>query len=224
MRLFAVRHHDDKQAVGFFWADSPSNIIFAVDEVTEVESCEFQEVVHPGAFIWDGPAPGLGVYRDWDDDSKGPAEIARLRAGIGIAGSLETYFYDDESGDNWNLLEDYIPTNMPERKEPRPKPAPKPAPKTLSIRMTDPNPTCNVYFIGCGDYIKIGMTMGPVQKRMKALSTAHHQELTLLAVIEGAEGTLEYELHNRFADLRGRGEWFKAEAELLAFIAEVNKK
>lgn len=49
MKLFAVRQVDDKQAVGFFWADGEGELPFAVDEITEPDFCEFCKIDEPAA-------------------------------------------------------------------------------------------------------------------------------------------------------------------------------
>lgn len=81
---------------------------------------------------------------------------------------------------------------------------------------------CTLYFVGCDDHVKIGVTNGPVEQRMRSLATAQHRELVLLAKIEDAERKLEKELHQRFAAHRARGEWFKITPEIQSFIDGIN--
>jgi hypothetical protein len=71
-----------------------------------------------------------------------------------------------------------------------------------------------VYFIqaGADGPIKIGYTADPFA-RLEELQTAHYEDLRLLMTIAD-NGTLEARLHERFAELRIRGEWFRAEGEL----------
>jgi hypothetical protein len=73
-----------------------------------------------------------------------------------------------------------------------------------------------VYFIrsGTDGPIKIGKA-SDVMRRLSGLQSAHAEELRLLAT---TRAVTEDELHQRFAHLRMRGEWFRAEPELLAFI------
>jgi len=75
-----------------------------------------------------------------------------------------------------------------------------------------------VYFIRSGKHgpIKIGYA-NFLQKRLHALRTAHHDELLVLATLAGGE-VQEKRLHNQFAHLRKRGEWFEPAEELLLFI------
>lgn len=77
-----------------------------------------------------------------------------------------------------------------------------------------------VYFVAAESValIKIGRT-GDVRRRMNALRVASPVHLQLLATIEDPAGTLERELHRRFADLRAHGEWFRADAAIHEFLA-----
>ncbi len=83
----------------------------------------------------------------------------------------------------------------------------------------------SVYFIQAvgGGPIKIGLTDDPTG-RLLSLSTAHPEPLRFLALIPEADSQRERELHKRFAHLRLRGEWFRAESELLEFIASIAGK
>lgn len=75
-----------------------------------------------------------------------------------------------------------------------------------------------VYFIQAGDAgpIKIGFS-SKVDIRIDALQKANAEKLNLLATISGTL-IMEAELHQRFAEHRIRGEWFRPAAELLAAI------
>lgn len=81
-----------------------------------------------------------------------------------------------------------------------------------------------LYFIQRGDDgpVKIGMS-ADVPKRMKQLQCASSDELHLRATVPTSELT-EREAHRRFKAYRLRGEWFRAAAELLAFIEENRSK
>jgi Meiotically up-regulated gene 113 len=76
-----------------------------------------------------------------------------------------------------------------------------------------------VYFIECGDYIKVGYT-GSVRARLTNLAMANPYPLKVLATMEGSKQT-ESSLHDRFADAFHRGEWFRKTPELLAFIDQI---
>lgn len=75
-----------------------------------------------------------------------------------------------------------------------------------------------VYFIqdSHSGAIKIGKANRP-EKRLKALQTGAPYPLSLLGVITADEST-ESTLHERFGHLLIRGEWFRPEPELLAFV------
>ena len=75
-----------------------------------------------------------------------------------------------------------------------------------------------VYFVRAGDFIKIGWARD-VDARVDALQVASPVELRLLGTVEGSYD-VERLMHSRFAHLRARGEWFRAEPDLLAYIAE----
>ena len=64
--------------------------------------------------------------------------------------------------------------------------------------------------------IKIGSSVNCVS-RLNMLQVGSSEELKLLLEIEGDANT-ERQLHERFAHLRVRGEWFRARPELLDFI------
>jgi hypothetical protein len=78
-----------------------------------------------------------------------------------------------------------------------------------------------VYFIDDGERIKIGRAQDPLQ-RMQALQTGIGKELALLLAIPN--GNLEGLLHQKFAGLRVRGEWFRKEEPLLGFIEEKKRE
>lgn len=220
MRLYAIRHIEDKQAVGFFWADGVDDLIDMVDQVSDPDACEYQTVDESGAFIWDSYAPKLGVARNFEI-SEGEDELRRLMGAIGILGSLETFFYDDVSDDYWTPMhilfqgreppKRVAPVIAAAKKEKTEKTSPK-------MRAPIPTPTDTIYFIECDGHVKIGVTSGPVKKRLKVLSTAHHSELILLATIENVSGEMEFNLHQRFAQYRTRGEWFVLSPEIKAYI------
>ena len=73
-----------------------------------------------------------------------------------------------------------------------------------------------VYFISDGDAIKIGLSKTP-KGRLRTLQTGHPRELVLLASLEGSR-RLEREIHERFANLRLRGEWFRDDGEIRKWL------
>lgn len=77
-----------------------------------------------------------------------------------------------------------------------------------------------VYFIECGDYIKIGYATS-IRTRLASLAVATPYPLKVLATVDGDRHT-EFALHTRFADAFHRGEWFRKTPELLVFIDQIN--
>lgn len=72
-----------------------------------------------------------------------------------------------------------------------------------------------VYFIQVGDagLVKIGVSSNPLV-RLASLQTSHSDELRLIGTMPGKRSK-ERELHDRFASLRVRGEWFRPDMCIL---------
>ena len=82
----------------------------------------------------------------------------------------------------------------------------------------------SVYFaqdVASGD-IKIG-TSKNVRGRVSKLCIETRRSLVVLATVHGSYQT-EREMHQRFANARIRGEWFRPVPELLAYIAEIKAR
>jgi hypothetical protein len=90
----------------------------------------------------------------------------------------------------------------------------------LAYRTVTSFPEGVVYVLGeeSMERVKIGRTIGNVHNRIAALQTGCPSKLRLVFVLR-ADATLERELHARFAAQRVRGEWFRLEGDLGAFIA-----
>jgi len=87
--------------------------------------------------------------------------------------------------------------------------------------LDPPNREWFVYFVqdDRGGPIKIGKTQAEVRWRCVDLQIGYpFGELRLVGVMVGL-GSLEKELHQTFAPLWMRGEWFRPGEELLNFIA-----
>lgn len=242
-KLYVVRMICDQQAVGIFYAASLNDLIAWVDTVTEPGFCEYMEVTESGGFVWTGHTHQFGVARDYETPAElgttelpplsvGEREVAELMADARPEGGLETFFDDDQTDGMWEYPiegDDIIrdPAVWTERQNKTAKLAAAELNAQNEPKAVQVQPpviiTTNVYFIGCGDHVKIGIA-NSVEKRLKTLATGHHQELTLLAVIKDAPGEMEIELHQRFADDRVRGEWFKLSPDIQAFIDEVKAK
>lgn len=74
-----------------------------------------------------------------------------------------------------------------------------------------------VYFIACGDRVKIGYSADPARRLVKINSDAPWP-CELLGFVLATEFP-EAELHARFAHLRLHGEWFALSPEVREFIA-----
>jgi Meiotically up-regulated gene 113 len=69
-----------------------------------------------------------------------------------------------------------------------------------------------VYFIRCGDFIKIGYSLSP-ERRLSHIMTVNPHEIELLGYRYGTRDD-EALYHERFAPHRHRGEWFNAAPEI----------
>ncbi len=87
-------------------------------------------------------------------------------------------------------------------------------PEQASLRA----PGSRVYFVACPEAraIKIGTT-NKMAHRFSQLQVACPLELRILVTVLGGIG-IEKALHAHFADIQIRGEWFRAEEDLLQFI------
>lgn len=79
-----------------------------------------------------------------------------------------------------------------------------------------------VYFIDDGEAIKIGFSVSP-QHRLIALQTGHPRALKVIGRVS-VKVIGENAIHRKFRHLRVRGEWFRPDPELLAFIEEVQRR
>lgn len=73
-----------------------------------------------------------------------------------------------------------------------------------------------IYFIQCGDTIKIGLSQNP-WARLRSLRTGFSSKPVLLGHMPGTEED-EASIHKRFEAHRITGEWYRMDQELLAFI------
>jgi hypothetical protein len=75
-----------------------------------------------------------------------------------------------------------------------------------------------VYFIQSGDNgsIKIGIALNP-QNRLRTIQTSHPEKLHIRALTHGGIEQ-ERDYHQRFADHRLHGEWFRPHPDILAEI------
>lgn len=75
-----------------------------------------------------------------------------------------------------------------------------------------------VYVVGneTGEYVKIGWST-QIQQRLVTLQSYIPTELKVYALIPGTR-VIETSLHEQFSALRAKGEWFKLEGPLLAWV------
>lgn len=79
---------------------------------------------------------------------------------------------------------------------------------------------CGVYFIQCGRFVKIGMSQC-IQQRLAEVQVMNPVSLRLARVELLSAAELlprEMRLHDRFAEYRHRGEWFRIEGRLAAYL------
>ena len=84
------------------------------------------------------------------------------------------------------------------------------------------NPESQVYFIRCGEAVKIGISIKPYE-RIATLAAANHQKLELLATTDGGRKD-EKALHRKFSAYHIKGEWFRYSAEIDKFIKTIVRK
>lgn len=81
-------------------------------------------------------------------------------------------------------------------------------------------PNCEgVYFVAAAEFIKIGRA-DSIARRLRELQTGCPHDLSLVAWFSGGSKE-ERAYHRRFRAHRLRGEWFRREGELDAFLQEV---
>lgn len=94
------------------------------------------------------------------------------------------------------------------------RPASSDAPHTVGVA---------VYFIGCGSFVKIGMT-NDLSARMKSFETHSPFEIVLHGRVDcvgrGPAAKLEADFHKKFSEHHERREWFRNEGALSKFLVE----
>nr|WP_278376632.1 GIY-YIG nuclease family protein [Brucella anthropi] len=74
-----------------------------------------------------------------------------------------------------------------------------------------------VYFARSLDLVKIGFSKS-VPKRVRSIATACPTEIEVIKIIPGTNQTERY-FHTHFAGYRQKGEWFRLEGALAAFLS-----
>ena len=102
-----------------------------------------------------------------------------------------------------------------------------PGKRTINLDKQTAKPPCYVYFILNYDSkaVKIGIAKN-VQRRIDSIQTSSPSELELLGKIKAKSDSkareLEKSLHKTFDKYHIRGEWFKANVELLNYIQRIS--
>ena len=100
-----------------------------------------------------------------------------------------------------------------------------PGKRTINLDKETAKPPCYIYFILNYDSqaVKIGIAKN-VKRRLASLQTSSPSKLKLLGIIKTKSVNnarkIEKSLHEKFAKNRIRGEWFKANVELLDYIKQ----
>jgi hypothetical protein len=94
-------------------------------------------------------------------------------------------------------------------------------PTVLKPLRRSPDGWCYVYIIQQADLVKIGRAVD-VNKRLKTLEIGNPGGFQVLATIP-AHAAIEGAIQARFKHLRERGEWFRLDPDLAAFIARLQQ-
>lgn len=98
-----------------------------------------------------------------------------------------------------------------------------PASAVRDVMIAEPPPRSangRIYFIECGDFIKIGYSLNP-EARLRQIQAAMPLRATLLVSIAGNHRR-ERDLHAKFRHLLEHNEWFRKSQDLLDHIREVS--
>jgi len=161
-----------------------------------------------------------GAY--WRFVRRVPREYAHLDPRRFVQHSTKLRIADDPNGKRAKLVASQLNAALERhwRDLAEGKPSNYEAEKSAARSSKRPKRPSFVYFIECGDYIKIGYATS-VRSRLSNLAIATPFPLKVLATIDGDKHT-ESTLHTRFADAFHKGEWFRRTPELLAFIDQIN--
>jgi hypothetical protein len=77
-----------------------------------------------------------------------------------------------------------------------------------------------IYFVRCGNFVKIGYTTTPVKQRILGLMTGNPFNLTVIGMCPGTFATERW-LHKNMREFHHRMEWFRMEERFLRRIRRV---
>lgn len=78
----------------------------------------------------------------------------------------------------------------------------------------------SVYFVRCGEFVKIGYTRGVPESKMTEFKVGSPYDYEMLASVPGGL-RLQRKLHRIFKEVHHRGEWFRMEGALVEFIGSI---
>ena len=125
---------------------------------------------------------------------------------------------DDESSPEFAAAYDRALTSYVTNRKPRGRPG---AGDTSPAAFSSTKRTIvgyHVYFLRDGDLVKIGYASS-VNKRISKLQIGSGRHLTLIGAVPGGRDVERF-IHWQFRKHRIRGEWFRIEGALAAFIEE----
>jgi hypothetical protein len=118
------------------------------------------------------------------------------------AGKLDLYKLGNQLYTTVNCMERLVGNTL--------RPFPIPIDKMISVPE-------GIYILGYDQFVKIGWSNN-IRARFKQIQRGVPNDLTLYGCVIGARAD-ETSLHHRFAEYRVRGEWFRKEGKLEAWIA-----
>ena len=82
------------------------------------------------------------------------------------------------------------------------------------------DPSCLVYVLRAGHYVKVGITSKPVHTRIAALQTGCPYKISIVAIFHCGEFSRQVECaaHSQLRESKIRGEWFRASAATAAIV------
>lgn len=76
-----------------------------------------------------------------------------------------------------------------------------------------------VYFIDCGEFTKIGHTLGLICNRLTGIETHNPYPIRLWALVPAPDQQIERDFHDLLAPHQHRGEWFRLSAAMRALVS-----
>jgi hypothetical protein len=82
------------------------------------------------------------------------------------------------------------------------------------------NGSGNVYFVRCGDFVKVGFAVD-VDSRVAELQTGNPHKLQMMAVLTDVLPSTERLFHRVMHEYRHRGEWFRLDEAVCRLISHI---